>query len=194
MALDAPAPAAVSVLAGLPVPVTVFGFDADSGGVEQKRPVRVELQVDAALSELFGALPVRLGVAVATSTILAAGDADLAVSTRFTSIAAGFSVGPVLPFVPGAPAGAGFSVGVAPALLFEHVYVDEGFNLDAYAVGVRTRGRFAWPVTSDGGVAVLAEAGWERYSPPLDRTTYFNHRLERTVLVSLCGGVSVAVP
>ena len=42
-------------------------------------------------------------------------------------------------------------------------------------------------------VAGALEAGWEYYGAPLDRTTYFNHRLGATSLVSASLGVVVAL-
>lgn len=178
-------PPAVVVLVGVPAPLTVYGFNARGKGVEQHRPLRGELHFEAPLPTVpwLPWLPWQAGVGAALSTVLGARDGDLQVKTRFTTIDAGVLVGPL----------AGLSLGVAPALLFEHLYLDEGINLDTVSVGVRTRARFAGSLCAGGSVLGVLEAGWERYGAPLDRGTYFNERLGGTVLVSLGAGVMVLI-
>lgn len=188
-------PPAVLLLGGVPLPLTVYGFDARGDGVEQHRPVRAELQFTAPLGAPHPTLPLQVGLGAAVSTVLGARDGPLQVETRFTTLDAGLLLGPYAFGLSAPPPGAGLTVGLAPALLFEHLYVDDGINLDTVSLGLRARARLTWPV-GDAPTPWLAvlDFGWERYTAPLDRATYYNHRLGPTELASVCAGAAALLP
>lgn len=186
-------PPAVVVSAGLPAPLSVYGYNARGKGVEQHRPLRAETHLIAPVAELCAPVRPHVDVGAAVSAVLGNRDGPLEVRTRFTTLHAGLGFGPFAPGVDTPEPGAGLVFGAAPAIQFAHLFVDEGINLDTYALGARTWGRFAWPLWSGAPVAGALEVGWEYYGAPLDRTTYFNHRLGATSLVSLSLGVVVAL-
>lgn len=185
-------PPAVVVSVGLPAPLSVYGYSARGKGIEQRRPLRAETHLIAPLDVCRPVRP-HVDVGAAVSAVLGNRDGPLEVRTRFSTLHAGVGFGPFAPGVDTAPPGGGFVLGVAPAIQFAHLFVDDGINLDTYALGARTWGRFAWPLWSGASVAGALEAGWEYYGAPLDRTTYFNHRLGATSLVSVSLGVMVAL-
>ena len=191
MTADDHLPPAVVAQLGVPVPVTVYGFKARGKGVEMRRPVRAELQfetsplVDLPVCEL----PLTLAVSAALSVVLGDAEGSLDTDARFTTLGLDALVGPWWPW--DATHAPGLSVGLGPALLFEHVQVDENLRLDTWSVGMRARLRLTVPLTTD--LAVVLDGGWERYGPPVDRDTYFNYPLGRTVLSFVTLGVRLAV-
>ncbi len=183
-------PPLVALLVGVPAPLTVYGFNARGHSVEQHRPIRAEVAFIAPAATIGDAVPIQVQVGAALATILGRRDGALQLQTRFTTLSGGLVLGPVAPW----STDISVAVFAGPALLFEHLYLDDGFHLDTQSLGIQSGIRLTWGIGFDGRLLGAIQIGWEAYGPPLGRRTYFNHALGRTEIASLSVGIEFAPP
>jgi hypothetical protein len=185
--------AGLVLLLGVPVPLTIHGFDTHGEGVETHRPIRAEAQILAnPLARPVG-VPLRLGAGASIATVLGRDDGPVQARLRFTTLTLPVMLGPVgLPCLAD-PATVGLSVAVGPALAFQHLYVDEGLNLDTYAWGLRSRlSAHVCPLDTR-AICLTVDAAWDAHAPAADRARYFNHRLGQSAIASLNAGLTLWV-
>ena len=171
-------PVAVRVQIGVPVPLTVYGVNAQSDGITHRYPAYAELGVAVSLSPRW-AVGTRLGGATVV------GDDGVNDATAWW-----LSFGPELRVALWQPSGSwlgGLAVVGGPAALRNVILVDENIRLDTWSVGGRGALSGGLPLTS--GWALDATVGVEVYAAPLDKETWFNKPLGRTALLTIAVGV-----
>ncbi len=173
--LQAPPPRTtfVTVHAGIPAPIAVYGFKASGGSVEQRYPVAFGLRAAARVAADW---PAWWAVHAETARILAV-DGDAEARTYFTTF------GPLVLWAPWtwrADPLSGPLFGLGPDLLFSGIVVDESLRLDTWTLGGRAEVQAGLPLGD--AWALHAGASLGAYLPPMDRETWFNVRLGRTIL------------
>jgi hypothetical protein len=157
---------------GLPVPLTVYGFNTQSDSVSTRRPIYGGLTLDLAWAPAWQA-----GLRVGGMTLVGEDGANSA-DVWFVSMGGHVRHQPV----------SGLSVTLGPSVLRNAIIIDENIRLDTWALGAA--GGVGWAFALSDAWTIDAEVGLQTYLPPWNKATYFNQPLGRTVLLTLAVGVS----
>lgn len=175
-------PVALRAHAGVPVPITLYGYDAQSGGVSTRAPVYGGVGMTYLIAEPWSA-----GARLSGATLIGEhGDNE----ARAWFVSGGLEA-ELRCWAPGTDdALGGLSVALGPSLLRNAVVVDENIRIDTWALGARGAVLAGWPLAE--AWSIEGAVAFEIYGPPLDKETYFNEPLGRTALLTLALGVSFA--
>lgn len=166
-------PWAVSVQGGVPIPLTVYGFNTQADSVSTHRPLYGAIDIALTLRPEW-----QVGARLGGMTLVGA---DGASEADAWFIAGGLQVNwtPLADWP--------WRVSLGPSLLRNAVIVDENIRLDTWAWGARAATGYAWPLHPHWAIDV--EAGIEAYRPPWNKATFFNQPLGRTVLMTIALGL-----
>lgn len=163
---------AVRARIGLPVPLTVYGFNTQSDSVSTRRPLYGGLAID-----FDWALAWRAGLRLGGMTLVGQDGANAA-DVWFVSSGGYVLYQPRL----------GLGIALGPSILRNAVIIDENIRLDTWALGAASH--VGWGFAVGRGWTLDAELGLEAYLPPWNKATYFNQPLGRTILLTLALGTS----
>ena len=182
--------ASLVLLFGVPIPLSIHGFrSSPEDRLSLTRPLRVEILAISPNLENPSLEFVRFGTGVSVATILGK-DESMTADLRFTTLNATITLGPFRAMPKGSQCNADISFAAGPILGFQHIFVDEGLNLDTYAWGARLRTSIDVCASNSAPVCLVLDAAADGYAPASDRASYFNQRLGGSTLLSASAGLS----
>lgn len=165
-------PWAIRGRVGVPVPLTVYGFNTQSDSVSTRRPLYGGLALGLEVVDGW-----QVGGRLGGMTLIGEDGADSA-DVWFVSMGGQIRYHPT-------PA---WQLALGPSVLRNAIIIDENIRLDTWALGAASSLGWAWEVSPRWSWDV--EVGLEAYMPPWNKTTWFNQALGRTVLLTVGVGAS----